>query len=60
VERQQWAVNALLSPSAFTLSMTSLVSLNATIQAAGGLATDNDIQFVVNSYISKLAAASYL
>lgn len=60
VERQQWAVNALLNPDAFTLSMTSLVSLNATIQAAGGLATDNDIQFVVNSYISKLAAASYL
>jgi hypothetical protein len=60
VERQQWAVNALLNPDNFTLSMTSLVSLNATIQAAGGLATDNDIQTVVNSYINKLAAASYL
>lgn len=60
VERQQWAVNALLNPDAFTLSMTSLISLNSTIQSAGGLATDNDIQNVVNSYITKLAAASYL
>lgn len=60
VERQQWAANALLNPDAYTLSMTSLVSLNAAIQSAGGLATDNDIQFVVNSYINKVAAASYL
>lgn len=60
VERQQWAANALLNPDIFTNSMTSLVSLSATIQAAGNLATDNDIQLIVNSYINKLASASYL
>lgn len=59
-ERQQWATNALINPDAFTLCMTSLVSLDPTIQAAGGLATDNDIRTVVNSFINKVASACYL
>lgn len=59
-ERQQWATNALINPDAFTLCMTSLVSLDPTIQAAGGLATDNSIRTVVNSFINKVAAACYL
>lgn len=59
-ERQQWASNALLNPDAFTLCLTSLVSLNPTIQAAGGMATDTDIKTVVNSYINKVAISCYL
>lgn len=59
-ERQQWAINSLINPDAFTLGLTSLVSLNPTVQASGGLATDNDIRFIVNSFINKLAVASYL
>lgn len=59
-ERQQWASNALLNPDAFTLCLTSLVSLNPTIQAAGGMATDTDIKTVVNSYINKVALSCYL
>ena len=59
MERQQWASNAMLSPDVYTLAMTSFVSLNPTIQAAGGAATDNDIQYVVNSNITKLAQISY-
>jgi len=54
-ERQRWAINSIIDPDAYTLSMTNFVALNPTIQATGGLATDNDIQFIVNSYISKLA-----
>lgn len=59
-ERQQWATNALINPDAFTLCMTSLVSLDPTIQSAGGLATDNNIRTVVNSFINKVASACYL
>lgn len=59
-ERQQWASNALINPDAFTLCLTSLVSLNPTIQAAGGMATDTDIRTVVNSYINKVAVSCYL
>ncbi|MDD5649647.1 MAG: hypothetical protein PHF86_04405 [Candidatus Nanoarchaeia archaeon] len=58
-ERVQWAANAMLNPDTYTLAMTCFVALNPTIQANGGLATDNDIQFVVNSYVSKLSVASY-
>jgi hypothetical protein len=53
--RQKWATEAMLDPDAFTKVMTCFVALNPSIQAAGGLATDNDIQFVVNSNIDKLA-----
>jgi hypothetical protein len=59
-ERQQWAANALLNPDAFTLSMTSLVAMSSTIQSLGGLASDNDIKTVVNSFVNKIASASYL
>lgn len=59
-ERQQWASNALINPDAFTLCLTSLVSLNPTIQAAGGMATDTNIKTVVNSYINKVASSCYL
>ncbi|MDD5650251.1 MAG: hypothetical protein PHF86_07545 [Candidatus Nanoarchaeia archaeon] len=59
-ERLQWAANALSNPDAYTAAMTSLVSLNPTIQTSGGLASDNDIIFVVNSYINKVAIASYV
>lgn len=58
-ERLQWAANAMLNPDIYTSAMTCFVALNPTIQSNGGLATDNDIQFVVNSYVSKLAVASY-
>jgi len=59
-ERRQWAINALLSPERYTLSMTSLVSLDSTVQAAGGLVNDSTIEDIVTSYISTIAAASYL
>jgi hypothetical protein len=59
-ERQQWAANALINPDAYTLSMTSLVAMDPTVQAAGGLVTDVQIDTVVDSFINKLAAASYL
>jgi hypothetical protein len=54
-ERQRWAVNAVIDPDAYTLAMTNFVALNPTVQLAGGLATDNDIQFIINSFINKLA-----
>jgi hypothetical protein len=60
VERRQWAVNALLSPVMYVLSMTSLVSLDPTVQAAGGLVTDTVLENIVDSYISLIASASYL
>jgi hypothetical protein len=58
-ERQQWAINALLNPDMHTLCMTSLVSLDPIIQAAGGLATDNQILAVISSYLNKVASSSY-
>lgn len=59
-ERQQWAANALLNPDAYTLSMTSLVAMDPTVQAAGGLVSDAQIGIVVDSFINKIASASYL
>lgn len=59
-EREQWAANAILNPDTYTLAMSSFVALNPTIQTNGGLATDNDIQFVINSFVNKLAVASYV
>jgi len=59
VERQQWASNAMLSPDVYTLAMANFVALNPTILAAGGEATDNDIQYVVNSNVNKIASVSY-
>lgn len=58
-ERNQWAANAILSPDVYTLAMANFVALNSTIQVAGGEATDNDIQVVVNSNINRLAVANY-
>jgi hypothetical protein len=58
-EREYWAATALLNPDTFTLSMTNLVALNPTVQSQGGLATDNDIQFIVNSFINKIARIIY-
>jgi hypothetical protein len=60
VERRQWAVNALLAPERYTASMASLASLDATVQAAGGLVADSVIENVVTSYVSTIASASYL
>lgn len=59
VEREQWAANAMLTPDVHTLEMANFVALNPTILAAGGEATDNDIQFVVNSNINKVASINY-
>jgi hypothetical protein len=56
-ERAKWAGNAMIDPDNYTLAMTNFVALNPTVEAAGGQATDNDIQYVVNSYITKLAVA---
>lgn len=56
-ERQKWAGNALIAPDNYTLAMTNFVALNPSIQAVGGACTDNDIQFVVNSYVTKHAVA---
>jgi len=50
-KRLLWAGKALSTPSIFTEIMTSFVALNATVQAAGGLATDNDLKYIVNSNI---------
>jgi hypothetical protein len=58
-ERLNWAVKAMIDPNVYTMAMTNFVALNPTIQASGGLATDNDIQYVVNSNITKLAVALY-
>jgi hypothetical protein len=56
-ERQKWAGNALIAPDNYTLAMTNFVALNPSIQAVGGSCTDNDIQFVINSYVTKHAVA---
>lgn len=58
-EREYWATTALLNPDTFTKCMTSLVALNPTIQSQGGLASDNDIQFIVNSSVNKIARILY-
>jgi hypothetical protein len=57
-ERRQWAVNALLNPVMYVLSMTSLVSLDSTVQAAGGLVGDSVIENIVDSYISVIASST--
>jgi hypothetical protein len=50
-KRLLWAGKALSTPSIYTDIMTAFVALNSTIQAAGGLATDNDLKYIVYSNI---------
>lgn len=50
-KRLLWAGQALSDATVHTTIMTSFVALNATVQAAGGLATDNDLKYIVNSNI---------
>jgi hypothetical protein len=50
-KRIMWAGKALSTPSIYTDIMTAFVALNATVQAAGGLATDNDLKYIVYSNI---------
>ena len=50
-KRLLWAGAALLNIEDYTKAMMSFVATNATIQSAGGTATDNDLKYVVNSNI---------
>jgi hypothetical protein len=59
-ERLKWAAGALLNPDQYTLAMTSFVAQNSTVQTNGNASTDVQVQTVVNSFVSKLAAASTL
>ena len=53
VARFAWAQTALLSPEAVGEQMGWAILSNATVQEAGEDATDNDIQFVVNTFIDQ-------
>ena len=50
-KRLLWAGQALSDVTVHTTIMVSFVSLNATVQIAGGQATDNDLKYIVNSNI---------
>lgn len=51
-KRLLWAGDVLINSEKHLNMMVSFISLNPTILAAGGLATDNDIKYVVNSNIN--------
>jgi trehalose-6-phosphatase len=53
-----WAKQALANPAAKAAEMKYAVLQNATIMAAGNDATDNDVQFVVNSVIDSFATGA--
>ena len=57
-ERLAWANGILASHQGMVDAATSMFLYflsNATIQASGDDATDNDIEFVVNSFINTMA-----
>lgn len=54
-ERLAWAKSVLLAPDKYSLQMQAFVATNATVQINGGEATDNDIQFIVNSNVNNVA-----
>lgn len=53
--RLLWAQSVEQDPAARVLEMRYRIMQNATIQAAPTAATDNDVQFVVNSLIDSFA-----
>lgn len=55
--RLVWARTTLMDIDAMATRMFWAVISNATIAAAGNAATDNDIQWVVNSWIDSFANA---
>lgn len=52
--RNEWANNVLLNAQTYSLQMLGFVATNATVQTSGGDATDNDIQYIVNSNINNV------
>lgn len=59
LSRLDWAIDALIRGRNYSEMFSRFVSLNATVQAAGGTATDNDLQYIVNSYIDAVATALF-
>jgi len=55
IERLKWAASALMDTESYINAMLKFVSLNGAVQAAGGLATDNDIDYVVSNNVNVLA-----
>lgn len=53
--RLVWAAAAEQNPGAKVLEMRYRIMENATVQAAPTAASDNDVQFVVNSLIDSFA-----
>lgn len=60
--RMDWAKRALLQDAKSqyyaTIILRLAVAENGALQEAGPAASDNDVQFIVNSYLPKLVAAS--
>ena len=56
--RLLWAKGAMANIDSVTPAYAWTIVQNATIQTAGVEATDNDIQFVVNSNVNSWAAAA--
>lgn len=60
-ERQAWAKRAILAESQSQRYASTILKLavaeNATLQEKGAEVTDGDIQFIVNSYLSRLVSA---
>lgn len=59
-ERVLWAKDVLYSDVDMVDKMMGLFTQNATLQADGNDSTDNDIQFIVNSYIDQFAINFYV
>ena len=58
-ERLKFALEALTSSRNYIEMFMRFVSLNPTVQTNGGEATDNDLQYIVNSSIDKIALALF-
>lgn len=58
-ERLAWAMDALTVGRDYIEMFMRFVSLNATVQANGGSATDNDLQYIVNSHIDIIATTLF-
>lgn len=52
VKRMNWAAGVFAGEPVVLNIMMAFVSQNAAVQLAGGLATDNDIEWIVNSNIA--------
>lgn len=53
--RIKWAWSALKDTTKYLNVMMHFIALNDTVQSNGGEATDNDIQYIVNSNIDNIA-----